>query len=720
MFFIIQKLESLIRIIYCEGSIDVPQNSDPPNDDNNGFRKLQLISVVGLLFTIWNTINLVIDIGQGLKLIFTKYFIGGVLLLVGCTFGVVLRRRGDAILKKGNGLLWAPLGQDPEYYFSQLSPKKQLSLRQIFGILFTEIAIFLFQDSVLLQIWIWTKDEYNNPLYDANDKFDVVSKWITSVSAGFTFLFLTLTLILASCNLHWMSGFGTKIQQVMKATVFFLYFGITYLLLLGLVIMQFQIASDGADDDSDAATTSLVGVSNGGSTSISSTSDGEESKTNGASVMFSVFFIWIFGAFFSCKLRQQASNPKPLVVSLVDDDSDDDDDEDLNEGGCDLEKGGSFSPEDDSHEDCLSEISYGDIHGDDVCFGKYDHPGTEAYVEIIRRVMKAATKDSDDDDVTIIFTTKLYKKIRSKTQNKVRHFFAQVASADAAVRSKPWYQINEEAEIRRETKKLFIKERHTIMVDDSADENNRSRKKGNSQLSSSSWSSSPPPPDGDDDEIDKMDVCLKCMSHPGSLSWYCAIQNSLDVFPDKEYSPEIYRYIIHRFKEDDRQFWIYKDNVWQPAIKKDIILDSRYFFKMEQHKLFDDLMKTSNNDEKDRKTQSQKDHSSSKLPKNELAGTFDVCFGCMLYPGTRSFYQSVEKSLNQFPDDVFSPNVYRHIIEQFQGRRFWVYQTSCSDSDDNDHFQWFEATDEEIMSNCRKIFEDNQRRLFEDIMMSDS
>jgi hypothetical protein len=72
----------------------------------------------------------------------------------------------------------------------------------------------------------------------------------------------------------------------------------------------------------------------------------------------------------------------------------------------------------------------------------------------------------------------------------------------------------------------------------------------------------------------------------------------------------------------------------------------------------------------------------------------DVCFGNEKHPGTKALRRAVQKSMDTFAEEDFSPEVYKSIKKQFKGKGFFV----------RDGSGWRQASKVEIRHGIEKVF----------------
>jgi hypothetical protein len=152
-------------------------------------------------------------------------------------------------------------------------------MRSLFAIIFTEIAIFLFEDATLLYIWVFSKT------FDRSDWFDVLNAWATLLSIAMSSAVLLLTLVVSLSNWTWKSGCCAKIGQILGALLFCGIFALVFFFLVLTLFYGFRTVA--REDKGD----SMFGL------------------------VLAVCCSWIFATYFSCRLRMEARFPRPLMAT---------------------------------------------------------------------------------------------------------------------------------------------------------------------------------------------------------------------------------------------------------------------------------------------------------------------------------------------------------------------------------------------------------------------
>ena len=118
---------------------------------------------------------------------------------------------------------------------SHLTLERQTTLRTLYAILFTEIAVFLFEDATMLNIWI-----FRNETYDATDLLDQSNAWTALISILLGAIVLLAAVFASLKNWTWKPGCCPKIAQLGLASFFVLLFGIVFTFLLTTLYFGFQ------------------------------------------------------------------------------------------------------------------------------------------------------------------------------------------------------------------------------------------------------------------------------------------------------------------------------------------------------------------------------------------------------------------------------------------------------------------------------------------------
>mmetsp|Transcript_5100 Transcript_5100/g.13658 ORF Transcript_5100/g.13658 Transcript_5100/m.13658 type:complete len:294 (-) Transcript_5100:133-1014(-) len=187
---------------------------------------------------------------------------------------------GKHVLLHCKGLMWVPFCQNPVIFMGNMSIEEQLNMRALYAILFTEIAVFLFEDSVLVSIWIFEDG------FDRSDTYDVMNGWVTLLSTFMGCAILIVSVILSLRHWVWGSTFCDVMNQLMSSLLFCALFGCIFLYLVFVMLTGFQIAA-GIDED--------------------------EPILDFADFLLFVCFSWAIATYFSCKLRWQAVQPQRLI-----------------------------------------------------------------------------------------------------------------------------------------------------------------------------------------------------------------------------------------------------------------------------------------------------------------------------------------------------------------------------------------------------------------------
>lgn len=86
----LKLIDAITHIAYCE----------KPRDgfDYSALNKImKVIFILGTLFRIWDTINFILDIGQAIRLVFSKYAVGGIFIIAGSVLGRMIGRQGKQV-----------------------------------------------------------------------------------------------------------------------------------------------------------------------------------------------------------------------------------------------------------------------------------------------------------------------------------------------------------------------------------------------------------------------------------------------------------------------------------------------------------------------------------------------------------------------------------------------------------------------------------------------
>jgi hypothetical protein len=198
---------------------------------------------------------------------------------------------GKRVLLKG-GLQWAPFFQDRREFYQTVGPDSVLPT--LFAIIFTEISVFLFEDAILLNIWIFSDS------FDKSDIFDRMNAWATLLSVTMCIIMFLASLILWLRLWIWKDDLCSRVCQVLSAISFLAGFGVIIVFLLFLVFYGFRTIA--SDDQSDQSRGGFIVV---------------------------VCVCWMFASFFACTLRQRARVPQLVgpapaeVLTIVCDQQDD-------------------------------------------------------------------------------------------------------------------------------------------------------------------------------------------------------------------------------------------------------------------------------------------------------------------------------------------------------------------------------------------------------------
>jgi hypothetical protein len=152
-------------------------------------------------------------------------------------------------------------------------------MRALFAILFTEIAIFLFEDATLIYIWFFSKT------FDRSDWFDQLNAWVTLLSIAMGSMVLLLTAVVSLSNWTWKSGCCSKIAQILAALLFCGIFALVFFFLVATLFYGFRTVA--REDKGDP----MFGL------------------------LLAVCCSWIFATYFSCRLRMEARFPRPLMAT---------------------------------------------------------------------------------------------------------------------------------------------------------------------------------------------------------------------------------------------------------------------------------------------------------------------------------------------------------------------------------------------------------------------
>lgn len=82
----------------------------------------------------------------------------------------------------------------------------------------------------------------------------------------------------------------------------------------------------------------------------------------------------------------------------------------------------------------------------------------------------------------------------------------------------------------------------------------------------------------------------------------------------------------------------------------------------------------------------------------------DVCFDADDHPGTIKMKAAIHTTIQKYPDDDYSPSIYRHIKRQMPDRRFFI----CDDENQPD--KWREIAKKELVELLRREFTDVKKK----------
>lgn len=166
------------------------------------------------------------------------------------------------------GLQWVPWFQDRREFYQ--SAGQGSIFPPIFAIIFTELAVFMFEDATLLAIWTSSNS------FDRDDLFDRMNVWTTMLSVSLCIIVLLSSILLWLRLWIWKPTCCDKVCQTLSALSFLAIFGVVILMVMTLVAYGYDVVLH------------------------------EEPRLEANGFFILVIFSWSFGSFFACTLRQKS------------------------------------------------------------------------------------------------------------------------------------------------------------------------------------------------------------------------------------------------------------------------------------------------------------------------------------------------------------------------------------------------------------------------------